>query len=107
MGKLPLSACPTPTQHAALLPTLSLLQFKQPLVGSIRALQLSCQAEVQPLAQSVRHAALCPCHCTPAALVQGAAACCAITGAPLDSRQCGRDDRTVQVWGIRAWLYST
>lgn len=73
------------------------LQFKQPLVGSIRALHLSCQAEVQPLAQSVRHAALCPCHHAPAAWAAGAAACCSVTGAPLDSRQCGCDERTVQV----------
>lgn len=89
-----------PPQQAMSMHTSPLPQFKQPLVGSIRALQLSCQAEVQPLAQSVRHAALCPCHRTPAAWVPGTSACCAVTGAPLDSRQCGRDERTVQVGRI-------
>lgn len=73
------------------------LAFKAPLVGGIRALQLSASPEVRPLAQCVRHAALCPCHRTPAAWAPGAAAICAVTGAALDARQCGRDERTVQV----------
>lgn len=72
------------------------LAFKAPLLGSIRALALAAAPEVRPLAQSVRHAALCPCHRSPAAWA-GAAALCAVTGAALDPRQCGRDERTVQV----------
>ena len=74
------------------------LQFRVPLVGSLRALPLACCAEVRPLAQGVGHAPLCPCHRTPASWAPGgAAAMCAVTGAPLDRRQCGRDERTVQV----------
>ena len=72
------------------------LAFKAPLLGGIRALALAASPEVRPLAQAVRHAALCPCHRTPAAWA-GAAALCAVTGAALDPRQCGRDERTVQV----------
>lgn len=86
--------------HLRPLPARPALQFKHPLVGSIRALALRCTAEVRPLAQAVQHAALCPCHHAPAAAASAAAACtCAISGAPLDRRQCGRDERTVQVGG--------
>ncbi|KAL4427862.1 hypothetical protein ABPG75_001951 [Micractinium tetrahymenae] len=75
------------------------LQFKQPLLGSIRSLALSAVPELRPLSQSVSHAALCPCHAAPTNWGGGAAApvVCSISGAPVDRRQCGRDERTVQV----------
>lgn len=74
-------------------------QFKQALVGSIRALSLTARSEIRPLAQAVAHATLCPCHRTPTG--PGTAACtCAVSGQPLDRRQCGRDERTVQVGGL-------
>ncbi|KAL4442076.1 hypothetical protein ABPG77_011337 [Micractinium sp. CCAP 211/92] len=71
------------------------LQFKQPLLGSIRSLALSCAPELRPLPQAVAHAALCPCHGAPTNRAAGTA--CSITGVPLDRRQCGQDERAVQV----------
>ena len=83
---------------AACLACPSLLQFKHPLVGGIRSLQLDCQCEIRPLAQAVAHSVLCPCHRAPASWAgAGAAPTCAISGAALDRSRCGRDDRTVQL----------
>lgn len=83
--------------------SLPLPQFKQPLVGSIRSLALSCSCELRPLSQAVAHAALCPCHSMPASWAGPTAApLCSISGTPLDRRQCGRDERTVQVGGSAA-----
>lgn len=80
-------------------PSLILLQFKQPLLGSIRSLALSAAPELRPLSQAVAHAVLCPCHAAPTNWARGGAALpvCCVSGAPLDGRQCGRDERIVQV----------
>lgn len=74
------------------------LSFKQPLVGSIRSLALSCSAEVQPLPQALHHALLCPCHLAPTCGAgAGRAATCALSGDLLGRRQCRLDESTVVV----------
>jgi hypothetical protein len=77
------------------------LVFKQPLVGSIRSLPLRCTTELRPIAQSVDHALLCPCHQAPTSWASAGAAAtvCAVSGATLDRRQCRKDERTVVVGG--------
>lgn len=77
------------------------LVFRQPLVGSVRSLPLCCTSELRPIAQSLHHALMCPCHHAPTSRESAGAAAtvCAVSGAPLDRRQCRKDESTVVVGG--------